>query len=177
MTDKEVVAFKMDNIRQKGRKFKVQNSFGAYDCYKLMRKNHWFNIGRPVKEKEFYAIIRGVNDLLAANLVNGKEIKFPEGMGVLEIRKYEPNVSFVNGKLNNQYPIDWTKTWELWYNDREAFENKTLVRYEEGVVYRVCYNKYKCAFENKNFYLFDANTFLKKRLSNNIKNEEVDAIW
>jgi hypothetical protein len=32
------------------RKHKVNNSFGVYDCYKAIRKNKWFNIGKPIPE-------------------------------------------------------------------------------------------------------------------------------
>ena len=47
------------------RNYKITNSIGVYDLYKLIRKNHWYDIGRPLKEHEFYAIIRKVNSLLA----------------------------------------------------------------------------------------------------------------
>jgi hypothetical protein len=50
------------------RKFAVTNSWGIRDAYKLIRKNHWFNIGRPLKESEFYHIIREVNNLLAEEI-------------------------------------------------------------------------------------------------------------
>jgi hypothetical protein len=43
------------------RYYKVNNSLGVYDAYKWIRKNKWFNIGRPLKEHEFYSIIRKVN--------------------------------------------------------------------------------------------------------------------
>ena len=69
----------------------VTNSWGVYDAYKLIRKNGWYNIGRPLKEKEFYAIVRGVNKLLAENIINGETVKFPEKMGLLELRKWVQN--------------------------------------------------------------------------------------
>ena len=33
---------------------RINNSVGVYDLYKILRKNHWYNIGRPLTEKEFY---------------------------------------------------------------------------------------------------------------------------
>ena len=42
------------------RKFKVSGSWGIYDAYKLIRKNKWYDIGRPLTEKEFYSIIRQI---------------------------------------------------------------------------------------------------------------------
>ena len=51
--------------RHDSRNHKITNSLGVYDAYKYIRKNKWLDIGRPLKEKEFYRIIREVNKLLA----------------------------------------------------------------------------------------------------------------
>ena len=54
----------MDNFRRKilkvddgGHLHKIRNSIGIYDIYKMLRKNKWLNIGRPLTEHEFYTII------------------------------------------------------------------------------------------------------------------------
>jgi hypothetical protein len=44
---------------------KVTNSIGVYDSYKWIRKNKWYNIPRPLKEGEFYKIVRSINLYLA----------------------------------------------------------------------------------------------------------------
>lgn len=155
----------------------VTNSWGVYDAYKLIRKNGWYNIGRPLKEKEFYAIVRGVNKLLAENIINGETVKFPEKMGLLELRKWEKGVSIVNGRLKVNYPIDWGETWKLWYNDPEAFKNKTLLRDEKKDIYSVRYVKNNANYENKLFYQFVLNRKIKKRLKVNIKNDKIDTLW
>ena len=59
------------------RHYSVNNSLGVYDAYKYIRKNKWFNIGRPLTEKEFYSIIRNLNQLLAEEIILGKEVKLP----------------------------------------------------------------------------------------------------
>jgi hypothetical protein len=71
----------------KVREYKITNSIGVYDLYKKVRKNHWYDIGRPLKEHEFYTIIRSINKLLAENIVNGQIVVSPEQMGKLELRK------------------------------------------------------------------------------------------
>lgn len=159
------------------RKVRVTNSFGVYDVYKLIRKNHWYNIGRPVTEKEFYSIIRGINKLLAEEIITGKEVVFPERMGSLELVKHEVGVSIVEGHLKNTYPIDWAKTWELWYNDREAMQQKILVRNEQKWVYKVKYCKDKAVYENKTFYQFILNTLIKKALKDKIQKGVIDTVW
>ena len=156
---------------------KVSNSFGVYDIYKFIRKNHWYDIGRPVKEKEFYAIIRSINKYLAENIANGETVVFPHKMGKLELRKHEQGVSFVDGKLKNNYPINWIKTWKLWYEDAEARRLKILIRDDERHVYRVVYCKDKATYENKTFYQFVLNRFIKKALKEKIKQGKTDTLY
>lgn len=159
------------------RNFRVKNSWGVYDALKLARKNKWYNIGRPVKEKEFYAIIRGVNDRLADGLAKGDTVEFPHRMGKLELRKSKRGVYLNDGKLNITYPVDWNGTLRLWYNDEEAKKNKTVLRLEEPYVYSVRYNKHDAIYENKSFYAFTLCTFIKRALKKNIKNGITDTLW
>lgn len=164
--------------KRKGLKFKVRNSFGVYDAYKLMRKNHWYNIGRPLKEKEFYAIIRGVNNLLAEEILKGNTVKFPAWMGKLELIKYEVGATFnKTGQLRITYPINWKETWDLWKKDEEAFKEKVLMRYETPFVYRVRYCKREAKYANKMFYQFVLNQHLKKKLKKVINSGETDTLF
>lgn len=162
---------------KKGTPLKVHNSFGAYDCYKLMRKNHWYDIGRPVLEKEFYAIIRGINDLLAENISNGETVHLPQRMGKLELRKFKRGVYLKDGKLKVTYPIDWLSTHKLWYEDEEAKKQKVFIRFEEPYVYHVKYCNHDAVYENKMFYQFDLNTFIKRALKKKIKSGKTDTLW
>ena len=170
--------FRRDVIHLEARKkFKVNNSFGVYQVYKLIRKNKWYNIGRPLKEGEFYAIIRGVNKYLAQEIINGNTVVFPSRMGKLELRKNKVGVSIVDGKLKNTYPIDWYSTLRLWYEDAEEREKKTLVRHNTKQVFSVRYNKNKANYENKWYYEFVLNRFIKRALKDSILKDKVDTIW
>ena len=159
------------------REYKITNSWGVYNAYKAIRKNHWYDIGRPLKEQEFYAIIRKVNKLLAENIVNGETVILPASMGKLELRKYSKGVKFVNGKLKNTYPIDWKSTNQLWEEDEEEHQKKTLLRYESPMVYRVRYCKEDATYENKIFYQFRLHQKVRKRLKENIINGKTDTLW
>lgn len=159
------------------RDFKVKDSWGIYDAYKLIRKNHWYDIGRPVSEHEFYTIIRSINSLLADEIAQGKTVVFPEKMGKLELWKYQSKAYFHNGKLNITYPIDWNSTKQLWEQDEEAKKNKTLIRFDSKWVYHVKYINIMATYENKVFYLFTLNNFIKDKLSLNIKQNKVDTIY
>lgn len=162
---------------RKGYLNKVRNSFGVRDAHKLIRKNHWYNIGQTVSEKDFYAIIRGVNLLLAEELANGNTVKFPAKMGKLELRKQKVGADFVDGKLKITYPPNWAATWKLWREDPEAKKNKVILRHENPYVYRIFYDKWNATYENKRFYRFVPNTFVQRKLSKNIKQGKVDTLW
>lgn len=175
----ELEEFKCEIQHKKGKKgpFKVTNSWGIYDAYKHIRKKGWYDIGRPLKEHEFYSIVRQVNDYLAENIANGISVTFPSRMGKLELRKNKRGVSLVDGKLKITYPVNWEETMRLWYEDEEARKNKTLLRNEEEYVYHVKYLKYDATYENKTFYQFDLNRFIKKALKTNIKKGITDTLW
>lgn len=168
-----------DTIQKKTqqKQAKIRNCFGVYDCYKHMRKNSWYDIGRPLKEKEYYAIIRGINDLLAENIAGGIDVKFPWGMGNLEIHKVKCGVSLVDGKLKNTYPISWPKTIQLWYEDEEARKNKILVREEYEYLHIISYNKHDANYQNQSYYQFSPNRFVKLALAENIKKGKIDSLW
>ena len=74
------------------RKHKVRNSLGVYDAYKWIRKNKWLDIGKALTEHEFYSIIRDVNNLISAEISLGKEVKLPNRMGSIELRKYDKSI-------------------------------------------------------------------------------------
>ena len=161
---------------QDNRTHKITNSLGVYDAYKYIRKNKWFDIGRPLTEHEFYQIIRRVNNYLAEELINGNDIIFPNRMGKLELRKRNSlPVIDKNGNLKVTYAIDWDSTLKLWYEDEEAFNNKTLVKIPERNIFRVKYNKDTANYNNKSFMEFQVNRDIKTRLKQKIKNNEIDA--
>ena len=161
---------------QNTRTHKVTNSLGSYDAYKYIRKNKWFNIGRPLTEHEFYQIIRRINNYLAEELINGNDIIFPNRMGKLELRKRNAlPIIDKNGNLKVTYAIDWDNTLKLWYEDEEAFNNKTLVRLPERNIFRIKYNKNTANYNNKSFIEFQVNRNIKVRLKQKIKNNEIDA--
>lgn len=154
---------------------KLNNSIGSYDLYKHIRKNKWYNIERPVTEKEFYAITRKVNNELGTLLSIGLDIVLPHRMGTLELRKYKLMPRIKDGKIVVPKLIDWDSTLKLWYEDEEAFNNKTLVKVTEKENFSVCYNKSTAAYNNKGFYHFKPNRDLKNKIKQNVKEGIVDS--
>ena len=171
----------MDEFRRKilkingPRKHKINNSFGVYNAYKLIRKNKWFNIGKPISEHDFYKIVRTVNNKLADLLSKGHDINLPCQMGRLEIRKYDARITLQGDKVATNLPIDWDRTLKLWSEDEEAYQKRTLIKMEEKEIFKVYYNRGKANYTNKGFFAFDVNRELKKKLKKNIKEGLVDA--
>ena len=154
---------------------KVNNSLGVYDAYKWIRKNKWLNIGKCLTEHEFYSIIRKVNDYLADELVRGNDVRLPNRMGRLELRKYEARITFDGEKVKTNLPIDWDKTLKLWYEDEESYKSKTLIKMEEKEIFKVYYNKHLADYNNQVFYEFNINRDIKRRLKQRIKEGKIDA--
>lgn len=173
MTHKEFV--KAVQKVEESRVHKITGSLGSYDAYKYIRRNKWFDIGRPLKEGEFYKIIREVNSLLAEELIKGNQINLPHRLGTLEIRKRPTRVAIVEGKLVTNLPIDWDATLQLWYEDKEAYNNKTLVRIENEEVFKVYYNKKEANYNNKSFYDFKPNREIKRSLTKSAREGILDA--
>lgn len=171
----------MDNFRRKvlkvnsSRKHSIKRSWGVYDSYKYIRKNKWFDIGQPLTEHQFYYIIRRINNILADNLVSGKDIKLPCRMGQLELRKYESYIKLNDGKIKTNLPIDWDKTLKLWAENEEAYTKRTLIKMEEKEIFKVYYNKISANYNNKSFYEFLINRDIKIRLKQKIKDRLIDS--
>ena len=157
------------------RHHKISKSWGTYDAYKFLRKRKWADIGRCLTEHEFYSIIRKVNDYLADSFLHGNDIKLPHRMGRIELRKYDVRVSLDGEKVKTNLPIDWDRTLKLWYEDEEAYKEKTLVKVEEKEIFKVYYNKQLADYNNQVFYEFNVNRELKKRLKQRIKEGKIDA--
>lgn len=167
----------INNVRKiKGpRNHKVKNSFGIYDGYKYYRKNKPKDKKYILSESQYFAITRKINEYFVEALLKGDEIILPNRLGRIEIRKTKAKIYFDGNKLKSNLSIDWDKTLKLWYEDREAYENKTLVKLEEKEIYKLYYNKNIAEYTNKSFYQFNFNRDLKRRLKTSIKEGNIDA--
>jgi hypothetical protein len=157
------------------RNHKITNSNGVYQSYKWLRKNKWLDIGRPLKEHEFYSIVRKINDYLADEIISGRDVTLPCRMGRIEVRKHEAYVKYEDNKLKTNLPIDWDKTLKLWYEDKESYKNKTLIKMEEKEMFKIFYNRISANYNNKSYYDFSPNRYVKLSLKQRIKEGNFDA--
>ena len=167
---------KVVKAEEKKHHFSVTNSNGTKEAWRWIKKNKWLNIGQPITELQLGTIIKAVNLTLQDQLLNGKDITFPNRMGRLEIRKFKAKIQYKDNKLVTNLPVDWKRTINLWWEDSESRELKTLVRYEDSERFAVYFNKEYANFANKSFYKFTPTRPLKKRLRDKIINGEFDAL-
>lgn len=154
--------------------FKVTNSNGTKEAWRWIKKNKWLNIGQPLTEREFGAIVKAINRLYVKRLLEGHDIMLPCRMGKIELRKYKARIKYEDGKVVTNLPIDWKRTLQLWNEDDESRSNKTLIRRETKEVFRIIYNRQSANYNNKTFYQFSASRAVRQALSEKIKNNEID---
>lgn len=155
--------------------YDVNNSYGVYDYYKYYRHN------RPkdrsyykMNEHQYYTLIRAVNEYLVELLFKNKIVEFPDRLGQLVIQKRNTTVTFKDGKLRTNRPVNWDATIRLWFEDPEAEKKKTLIRWESDRILGIFYKKNNAVYHNKTFYEFQIIRRIKQRLSQAVKEEAFD---
>lgn len=162
----------------KPRRVSVTNSYGITDIYKWFHENKFFDLS-PFTRQQFSKIIKGIHALMIQELLKGKDIVLPLYMGTIELRKYPRQVSIKDGKVKTNLQVDWLSTLKAWYEDNQLKENKTLVMREAHTLFKIYYRKKKARYKNKIFYKFLPTRSLKKRISEQIINNNIDAflLW
>lgn len=161
------ISIKRSNTKKE---HKITASLGMREAFRYYTKK-----SKSLNEKDFRRVIRYINSLLQESLASGEDINLPCRMGRLELRKFKTSVSFRDGKMITNLPIDWDETLNLWYEDKESFKEKRKVRMEVPEVFRVYYKKSTANYNNKSFFTFKVNRDLKQKLKTNIINKKVDA--
>lgn len=167
---------KVLKAEEKKHHFKITNSNGIKEAWRWIKKNKWLDIGQPITELELGTIVKTINLTLQDQLLDGKDILLPHRMGRIEIRKFIAKVDYKDGKLITNLPVDWKRTIDLWWEDEESHEAKTLVRYEDSKRFTIYYNKGFANFNNKSFYRFVPTRTLKKELKKRITSGRFDAL-
>ena len=152
------------------RKSKISNSIGMNEAYRFYKKN----CGK-LTSQEFRKSIHLINLAIQESIARGEDLTIPQKMGELQLRKFNTNIDFKDGKLVTNLPIDWKRTLELWSEDKQAEKEKFLVRLETPSIFRLYYKKQKANYTNKSFMQFRTNRSLKQKLKQNINEKKVDA--
>ena len=163
----------MKNKRTEG---KIKSHYGMRDYFNYFKKNNPnLNINRTLYSK----IISDINFEIT-NLIIEDNLTYvlPYLGSSLSIRKTKNIPKIKNNKLYNTSPVDWKTTNELWESDKEAKENKILVRYlnehTSRHVFRIYFKKYILYFKNKQYYSFKPCRDFSRMLAKRIKDENKD---
>lgn len=155
----------------KERHFKVKNSWGVYDYYKYYRKNKPKDKKFILTEKQYYAFFRRVNQLLAEDFISSNVLEFPYRLGKLELLQKKNRAYFVDGKLKISRSINWDATLRLWYEDKDCYNKKTLVYDDKQTSLLIHYSKENAVYNNKSFYEFKINRFLRNKALKNFNDQ------
>lgn len=155
---------------------KIKNSYGVIDYYRYYRDINKKRGKSFVDLSLFLKILRTINNRLRDKFSEGCiDLIFPCNLGRLQIEKIKTQKKIVDGKLKTNAFIDWNKTIELWFEDKESFENKKLVRVTSPYKFMIKYNKVKALYTNKFYVEFNTNRELKNKLKKNIRDGKIDA--
>ena len=154
----------------------VPHSFGKKKFFNYYRQHRTQEHKYVLTEKEFYKVVNAVTEEFILELFKGVDIMLPHKMGTVRIAKYTPKAYYDrNGKMKNSYSIDWNKTVKLWYDDEEAYNNKTLIRILSKNNYVPTYIKKDAFYANSYYFEMMFNRGFKRRLREYIKaNPEFD---
>lgn len=163
----------------KSLKITVTNSLGVYDAFKYYRKTRPKDKKYVLKDVQYFKIIRMVNEHFADEIALGHDVVLPCHMGRIELRKFEYSIRIgKNGKVINNLPIDWQATIRLWYEDKEAYQKRQVIRLNWKTAYRIHYARHNAYYTNRRYFEFRFNQQLRKRLKENILLGVVtDAAW
>lgn len=150
--------------RYSKKKGKIRNSWGSKYIHRSIDKNH---IIKKVNETTFLHIIRTINEYLSEELASGTPIRLPY-IGTFYIAKKEKLYHVHNDVIYNDRKINWLATHKLWFVDKEAEKEKTLVRYTDKTIYQIIWEK--TFFTNRSSYKFRACRALQAKLKQNLKN-------
>ena len=153
---------------------KITHSLGVKEAFLWSRKNKFYDT-KFISECDYYKIVRTVNKLMAEELLNSRDVKLPQKMGILEVRKYPLYVKFIDGEIRTNRKVDWNATLKLWNEDEESKESKVLVRCEDSERFVVFYNRNAANYPNKTLMRFRPHRNLIVEINRRGKEGLIDA--
>lgn len=134
---------------------RINADFGMNDYYKYY-KSYSKN---PVTKDKFHKIVGDFNKKITNLIINeGIEYKPIKIQFTFCVRKSLRRVYIKDNKLVNTTPIDWKSTKDLWENDEDARQNKTILRHLNNhtskYIFQIKATKFGNRYSNKKLYRF-----------------------
>lgn len=168
--------------RQGKSKEKIKIDIHTEDFFNYYKK-HTFDDNAESKfyltPKQYGAFIKTYFDELTDKMIfENYHFNIPYRMGTLSIRKYQRGIKIVDGKVRDNFPVDWNETLKLWERDEEAKEKKVLVKHlnkhSDGYVYKWIWNRQKMNTPNHMKWYFRPTRTNKLKLKAAINSKMVD---
>jgi len=145
---------------------KIRNSYGLPDYYKYFYSKYGKHLSKKIKYTEYSNFIKCVIGKFIEELFSSGTIAFPSGLGLLDIKATECGAKLdEKGNLVVTKLVDWDATLKLWYQDEESRKNKSVVKIDSNLIYRIRYLKQNTKVTNKKYICFRPNRVLKQRMS------------
>lgn len=167
----------LNTLQKRGSKpHSISHCLGSRDAWKWVRRNKWKELGgKPCDQSLYSKVVSHINQILAERLLEGYEIPFMHGMGSLRLSSMEAKVSIENGKVVTNCCIDWKRTLQCWYEDKEMRDAHKTLKWVQKKLYFVRYYKGQAVFKNRRFYSFRPNRSLVKALGRNSARSRLNA--
>ena len=149
---------------RKGKKNRFRKPLGIAEGYKRYKKES----KHPVDSKEYRRILNAYLDNAKQFILDGGDFKLAGGLGSMRVVKSK--MDFKKKK------VDWGRTKQLWIDEPEEAEKKTLVyflnEHSSYNYYRFLWKKGWCS--NISYITFIPNRLFKKGLTDMIKDKNKD---
>lgn len=157
--------------KKKGTKHNIKCDINIVDSFYWYRKH-----GGNIDLKLYRKILSEVNKYIAEQISLGMPVDLPKRFGRLVQRKAKKGIKIENGKVVNNFPIDWGTTKKLWREDADAFKNKVLIKLPVNWNYYIIWEKSKAEFKYKTLYSFKPVRSIKLKTRQNQIDGRMDAI-
>lgn len=102
-------------------------------------------------------VLKEFNSYLMEQIVEGKKIELPCGLGWIEVCRHKPAYKIENGKLDTgNLPVDWKRTKEYWKKDPVAAAAKKVLfhtnEHTDGYRYKIMWQKKTKTVHVTNYY-------------------------
>ena len=160
-----------------GRDNKYKSAFSIRDAYKEYKRN-MPDASYTLTEEEHRHILNAIFEGMADKFLKYGIVRLGGRLGAIELIKKKTKVyKRKDGTLFANYPIDWDKTLELYYNDAEAREKRIFVRKcDNDYSYRIKYRASKASLKNSCYVQFRPSGLFRSRVSKAIKENKVDGL-
>lgn len=151
------------------RNHRIKNSYGVDNYYSYYR-THSTN---KIDQKLYRQILHQINLEIIEQLFYNKIFSLPKSLGTISIVKEPLRFCMYNNKLVSNRGVNWDRTLKLWYEDKDAYSNRVIVRKEYQNRFKFKYRQCQ-SLKNCRYIRFIPNRYIKLKLQRLVSEEDYD---